>query len=69
MKFTATLSLLFATPSLIDAFIQNSPMKTSMGAFSTMPGGAEYSDSASVRLSFRILFSQDKTFLKTIIQI
>mmetsp|Transcript_1122 Transcript_1122/g.1253 ORF Transcript_1122/g.1253 Transcript_1122/m.1253 type:complete len:287 (-) Transcript_1122:252-1112(-) len=49
MKFTATLSLLFATPSLIDAFIQNSPMKTSMGAFSTMPGGPEYRDSASLQ--------------------
>eukprot|EP00548_Thalassiothrix_antarctica_P003257 CAMPEP_0194129194 /NCGR_PEP_ID=MMETSP0152-20130528/439_1 /TAXON_ID=1049557 /ORGANISM="Thalassiothrix antarctica, Strain L6-D1" /LENGTH=63 /DNA_ID=CAMNT_0038823313 /DNA_START=33 /DNA_END=220 /DNA_ORIENTATION=+ len=54
MKFTVTLSLLFAAPSLIDAFIQNSPMKTSMGAFSTMPGGPEYSDSASASMEPRL---------------
>ena len=69
MKFTATLSLLFATPTLIDAFIQNSPIKTSMGVFSTMPGGPEYRDSALVRLGFRKLFFQGETFLTTIIQI
>eukprot|EP00548_Thalassiothrix_antarctica_P002643 CAMPEP_0194130800 /NCGR_PEP_ID=MMETSP0152-20130528/1749_1 /TAXON_ID=1049557 /ORGANISM="Thalassiothrix antarctica, Strain L6-D1" /LENGTH=46 /DNA_ID= /DNA_START= /DNA_END= /DNA_ORIENTATION= len=46
MKFTTAFSLLFAAPSLLDAFTLNGPNKASMSAFSTIPGRSEYLDSA-----------------------